>query len=140
MDRPGPSKSIEDFFLRTPVNKQQTSPASSSEASRDSPETSLELETQTYPVLSSESDAEPEGGEIVDEPVLLESQNNVRLTPHQPKNGSFPNVSVGNARHRSFQQAWFKKWPWLEWDDEKESAFCHTCRMAYILKFKISKS
>ena len=36
---------------------------------------------------------------------------------------------------RSFQSSWYSKWPWLEWDDEKECAFCHPCRMATILNF-----
>ena len=56
----------------------------------------------------------------------------VHLEPHQPKRSKFLIVVTG-GQCRSFLGSWYSKWPWLEWDDGKECAFRHPCRMATIL-------
>ena len=58
----------------------------------------------------------------------------IRLEPYQPKKSNFPVLSSG-GQSRRFQTGWYTKWPWLEWDDEMECAFCHPCRMATLLNF-----
>ena len=57
----------------------------------------------------------------------------VHLEPYQPRK-RFPKITDGE-QSRSFQYDWFGKWPWLEWDDNRECAFCHPCRMAEKLHF-----
>ena len=138
--QPGPSrKTIEYFFSRAPVDDQSTS--TSSEASRPAQGTSLEIQSSPGVCSSSESEAESEIASYIDGSTQSGSEScvNVHVKPYQPKHRAFPKVSAGNSQSRSFQQSWYKKWPWLEWDDEKESAFCHPCRMAAVLKFELSK-
>ena len=62
----------------------------------------------------------------------------VRLNPHQPKLSMFPSKRFGNHT-RSFQSCWFEKWKWLDWDEDRSCVFCHSCRMAVLLQFKLSK-
>ena len=57
----------------------------------------------------------------------------VHLEPYQPRK-RFPQITDGE-QSRSFQYDWFQKWPWLEWDDDRDCAFCHPCRMAEKLNF-----
>ena len=49
--------------------------------------------------------------------------------PNQPTSFSFPKRSFGKKDpvFRSFQSSWFKKWPWLHYDQAKDLAFCFTC-------------
>ena len=43
--------------------------------------------------------------------------------------------------YRSFQAAWFKKWPWIHYDQVNDRAFCFTCRRASRLaNFKVCAS
>lgn len=52
--------------------------------------------------------------------------------PHQPKELDFPKRSFGkkNAVSRSFQPEWFKKWPFLHYDEANDTVFCHVCLIA----------
>ena len=60
--------------------------------------------------------------------------SSIHLEPHQPQKLAFPKVYFGKQQ-RSFKASWFAKWKWLEWDDVKQCAFCHPCRMTSILGF-----
>jgi len=44
----------------------------------------------------------------------------------QPSSFSFPKRKFGekNPVYRSFQSSWFKKWPWLHYDQANDKAFC----------------
>ncbi|XP_039146840.1 zinc finger MYM-type protein 1-like [Dioscorea cayenensis subsp. rotundata] len=46
--------------------------------------------------------------------------------PCQPTGHSFPQKEHGKQR-RSFQDAWFKQYPWLEYSVTKNSAYCFWC-------------
>ena len=52
--------------------------------------------------------------------------------PHQPLTFNFPKRSFGKKTivQRSFQPAWFTKWPFIHYDEAKDAAFCHTCLLA----------
>ena len=56
--------------------------------------------------------------------------------PHQPRAFHFPKREFGknSAVRRSFQTAWFDKWPWLNYREENDSVSCYTC-----LKAKLEK-
>ena len=52
--------------------------------------------------------------------------------PHQPRAFHFPKREFGkkSAVRRSFQTAWFDKWPWLHYREEDDSVSCYTCLKA----------
>ena len=77
-----------------------------------------------------ESDDEPSSVDV-SKPRTGDSVT-IHLEPYQPKKTTYPTVSIGRQCRR-FQDSWYSKWPWLEWNDEKECAFCHPCRMAVLL-------
>ena len=51
------------------------------------------------------------------------------VEPHQPRTFKFPQRSFGQKTvvKRSFQPAWFNKWPWLHYVEDKDLALCFTC-------------
>ena len=53
----------------------------------------------------------------------------VEESPLQPTTIEFPQRLFGkkNPKKRSFQQAWQKSYPWLQYDFSKDVRFCHTC-------------
>ena len=89
-----------------------------------------------------ENDDEPSSDESSDDGTTItkavskpsKSTITVRLEPHQPKKSKSLTILSG-GQCQSFQSSWYSKWPWLEWDDEMECAFCHPCRMATNLNF-----
>ena len=50
----------------------------------------------------------------------------------------FPSKKIGE-KGRSCQYSWFKKWPWLHYDLNKDAVFCHPCNKAYNLKSILEK-
>jgi len=50
----------------------------------------------------------------------------------QPSSFSFPNRKFGEKIpiYRSFQSSWFKKWPWLHYNQANNKAFCFVCLKA----------
>lgn len=52
--------------------------------------------------------------------------------PYQPYTINFPLRTFGHAKPvgRSFQDAWFAKWPWIHYNEGLDAAFCHTCAVA----------
>ena len=50
----------------------------------------------------------------------------------QPRAFHFPKREFGkkSAVRRSFQTAWFDKWPWLHYREENDSVSCYTCLKA----------
>ena len=48
------------------------------------------------------------------------------VTPNQPRNVQFPKKDFGKQK-RSFQPTWFKDYPWLNYNEESDSAFCYVC-------------
>ena len=53
----------------------------------------------------------------------------VEKSPLQPTNIRFPQRLFGkkNPKKRSFQQAWYKSYPWLQYNSPKGVCYCHTC-------------
>ena len=53
----------------------------------------------------------------------------VQDKPHQPEGFSFPyrQFVKKNVVKRNFQSNWFTKWPWLYYNEDQDTAFCHTC-------------
>ena len=47
-------------------------------------------------------------------------------TPNQAKNYSFPKTLFGK-QYRSVQSVWFGQYPWLNYDESKDSLFCYIC-------------
>lgn len=50
--------------------------------------------------------------------------------PHQPSESFvYPKRTFRkkNVVWRSFQQAWFKQWTWLHYDEASDLAYCHIC-------------
>ena len=52
--------------------------------------------------------------------------------PNQPTSFNFPKRKFGETKpvYRSFQPGWFKKWPWLHYDQGEDRAFCYYCVQA----------
>lgn len=53
--------------------------------------------------------------------------------PNQPAvSYNFPKRKFGQAKpvFRSVQSAWFRKWPWLHYNQVEDKMFCHTCCQA----------
>ncbi|KDO39290.1 hypothetical protein CISIN_1g038445mg [Citrus sinensis] len=48
------------------------------------------------------------------------------MGPYQPKLRDYPLTNDGMQEHR-FQYHWFKTFPWLEYSEVKDSAFCFLC-------------
>ncbi|KAL6205049.1 hypothetical protein ACLB2K_022313 [Fragaria x ananassa] len=46
--------------------------------------------------------------------------------PYQPKLEEYPTHGCG-VQDRRFNSKWFEKYPWLEYSDEKDKAFCLPC-------------
>ena len=61
--------------------------------------------------------------------------------PHQPVSFPFPKRMFGQKKIalRSFQSTWYKSWPWLQYDEEKDVVYCHTCVRALKQKMTSSK-
>ena len=53
---------------------------------------------------------------------------NVSDSPYQSKNFKFPAKTFGskNPTKRSFQTAWFERFKWLQYDQRRDAAYCHT--------------
>ena len=56
----------------------------------------------------------------------------MQLQPHQPRKFSFPMRSFGKTSvvKRSFQAAWFDKFPWIHYYEALDAALCHLCARA----------
>ena len=57
---------------------------------------------------------------------------------NQPRNIKFLRHSAGK-QNRSFQPAWFDKFPWLHYDEQSDSVLCFTCIKALHLKMISSR-
>ena len=67
------------------------------------------------------------------------SEEDVPEVPHQPgADFGFPKRSFGKKAtvYRAFQHCWFKKWPFLHYNESSDLVYCHTC----LLMFKQKKS
>ena len=42
----------------------------------------------------------------------------------------YPKRSFGNGPERSFCKEWYRKFPWLHYDEKKDAVFCFTCMNA----------
>ena len=49
--------------------------------------------------------------------------------PNHPKTFMFPKRKFGDKKptYRSFQSSWFKKWPWITYNETEDKAFCFAC-------------
>ena len=43
--------------------------------------------------------------------------------PNHSKDFPFPYIKIGRKK-QSFSADWFKQYPWLQYDQDKEAAFC----------------
>jgi len=52
---------------------------------------------------------------------------------HQPSQFRFPERKFGtsNVVSRKFGKDWFRKYPWLHYDEVNDRAYYHTCIVAY---------
>ena len=48
--------------------------------------------------------------------------------PIQPRLHEYPKHSEGKRRARSFVSAWFDKYQWAEYSQERDAMFCFACR------------
>ena len=53
--------------------------------------------------------------------------------PNQPVSFNFLKRKFGQLKpvFRSVQPAWFRKWPWLHYDQVEDKMFCHICLQAF---------
>ena len=79
-------------------------------------------------VTSSLADQEESLGSARSSQVL----DNIGDKPNQLSSFNFPKQKFDQAKpvFRSVQPAWFKKWPWLHYDQVEDKMFCHTCCQA----------
>ncbi|ESR54147.1 hypothetical protein CICLE_v10024545mg [Citrus x clementina] len=54
----------------------------------------------------------------------------IKMGPYQPKLRDYRLTNDG-MQERRFQYHWFKKFPWLEYSEVKDSAFCFPCFLFY---------
>ena len=86
----------------------------------------------TLPGTSKESTESP-GLNRNDPQPEQETQNkgNLLHTPNQPSQYNFPKKRYGN-QYRSVQSIWFSEYPWLHYDEKKDSLFCYICSNQYL--------
>ena len=60
---------------------------------------------------------------------VIESKLTAEEEIHQPADFNYPSRCFGvkKAVYRSFQPSWFKRWPFLHYDEARDVVFCHTC-------------
>ena len=58
--------------------------------------------------------------------------DNIGDKANQPVLYNFPKRKFGQTKpvFRCVQSAWFRKWPWLHYDQAEDRMFCHTCCQA----------
>ena len=112
--------SLLSYFSRTESSSESAPPCTD-----DAPVPQSDVGSAGY------AGSEPESSLV--EEILDETVNE----PYQPRDLVFPPCKFG-IQSRSFQPGWFDKWTWLDWDDRKDSVYCHPCRMAVRLKFTLS--
>ncbi len=57
--------------------------------------------------------------------------------PHHPGSQfKFPKRAFWKKTvvHRSFQNAWFSRWPFLDYREDDKTVFCHTCKRMFLEK------
>ena len=58
--------------------------------------------------------------------VNLADVQTIQHGPNQPVLTSYP-ITLTSGKNRSFQSSWYKSYPWLEYDQEKNKASCFSC-------------
>ena len=59
---------------------------------------------------------------------IIPTKPNQPLTDFQSPKRSFGKTKT---MERSCQSSWFSRWPFLHYDEGKDTLFCHTCLLAY---------
>lgn len=54
----------------------------------------------------------------------------VQTKPYQPCGDAYYR---NDHKNRTFQEKWYRRWAWLDWNQPKGSVLCHPCKMAYQL-------
>ncbi|XP_050220148.1 uncharacterized protein LOC126670457 [Mercurialis annua] len=118
------NKGLMDFFKIEPKNL-DSSMSSSSEAIINIPQKRSRVEFNPDELV-----VDP-GVRNYIESYDVSIRDHVRMAylskgPCQPYRFDFPKKKQGKNM-RSFQAVWFRKFPWLEYSDEKDSAYCLYC-------------
>ena len=69
-----------------------------------------------------------------------EVKGKIRDQANQPLSFTFPKRRFEKKRpvYRSFQSSWFKKWPWIHYDQDNDKAFCFVCiKASKVANFKV---
>ena len=90
-------------------------------------DTSVERSSQEIPSVRQE---ESNIGNIILQTAPNSSFSSLNA-PCQPKEKTDFKKSKVGRQLRSFQAAWFARYPWLHYDASKDAAFCFTCAKAY---------
>ena len=87
--------------------------------------------TLTVSQDSTESIALPENQNVSESGQDICKAANLIQTPNLPSNFNFPKKLYGK-QYRSVQSTWFKEFPWLHYDDKKDTLFCYVCSNQYL--------
>jgi hypothetical protein len=113
---------------------------------------SPDLETQRtedLPPVSSTGEQEPSVSMLPPNPIhgqepsvsISDSETNIfeqDLKPSQPMLKKYTLTQFGNQQ-RSFNCQWYKIYPWLEYNIQRDAAFCHICRVMSVTSRSTSK-
>ena len=80
---------------------------------------------------STESIALPQNQNVSERGHDICNAANFIQTPNQPSNFNFPKKLYGK-QYRSVQSTWFREYPWLHYDDQKDCLFCYVCSNQYL--------
>jgi hypothetical protein len=85
---------------------------------------------------NNDDDNGPSSSNIVNKTVNRSNHVNIVERPTEkpslyqpPENFVFPKTLIGKKRERHCQSQWFKIFPWLHYDVEKDAVFCHFCTL-----------
>lgn len=100
--------------------------SSSNDTAASTSETATTSNTTTSASASTASPVPPPTCAVPKQPAQLPSDLNSNA-PSQPVLGSYPKRAFATTL-RSFNPAWYRTRPWLEYSVERDACFCFPCR------------
>ena len=69
---------------------------------------------------------------VLNQPLAANAcRNQNSLSPYQQANFKYPKREHKDS-NRSFHSKWYKRWKWLQYNEQKESVTCYACWHAHL--------